>query len=117
MINLKACSKDGVVATTASSTTGFYSFSGLLPGCYYMVFSLPANFSATLTQVGTDDTIDSDIDATGTTAQYTLVAGQQLLTIAAGFRSSLEPASKRRTGMGTSFLAERALAQTQSKYT
>jgi len=83
-VTLKAC--DGtVVATTLSSVTGNYSFDNLVPGCYYVVFGVPPTMSATKQDVGTDDTIDSDININGQTAPINLVAGSPVANVAAGF--------------------------------
>ena len=46
--------------TTTTNAAGAYSFPGLTPGDYYLVFTTPAGFSFSPQDVGADDTIDSD---------------------------------------------------------
>ena len=73
--------------TTASSGTGVgcYSFTGLTPGVPYSVsFTTPAGFSATTPLSGTDKAIDSN-PVGGITAPVTLTAGENNITIDAGY--------------------------------
>ena len=63
--------------TTTTNAAGAYSFTGLTPGDYYLVFATPAGFSFSPQDVGADDTIDSDANTTtGRTANYTLTSGE-----------------------------------------
>jgi hypothetical protein len=71
------------VATTATNGAGFYLFSNLTPGCYYVQFATPAGHTATLPNVG-NDAADSD-SVGGTTGNYTLAGGETNLTVDAGF--------------------------------
>ncbi len=79
----------GILATTSSSGSGLYSFTGLPPGGDYVVcFTAPAGASFTLTDQGTDDALDSDATGTGNTrcsSTVALTAGEENLTIDAGF--------------------------------
>jgi uncharacterized repeat protein (TIGR01451 family) len=71
-------SVNAVVATTTTSGTGAYAFSGLSAGTYRVRFDLttvPAGFVPTIPTVGPDEQ-DSDADASGQTRQITLTSGQ-----------------------------------------
>ncbi len=61
---------DNKLAETTTGTAGKYEFNGLVNGDYKVTFSnLPADYQATKTDVGSDDTVDSDgLTATGTIA-------------------------------------------------
>ncbi len=79
-----------VGAPTTTDATGFYQFTDLAPGDYYVVFSgLPAGFVFTQQDVGGDDTVDSDADPTagptfGRAATTTLDSGEDDPTWDAG---------------------------------
>jgi Cna protein B-type domain. len=69
---------DGTAVGSVTTTGGgSYSFSGLLPGEYYLEFSnLPAGYVFTFADTGSDAS-DSDANrTTGRTATFTLVSGQ-----------------------------------------
>ena len=88
-VTVTLISNGTVVATTttASSGTGIgcYSFTGLTPGVPYSVsFTTPVGFSATTPLSGTDKSVDSD-PVNGITAPVTLTAGENNITIDAGF--------------------------------
>ena len=75
---------DTIAASTVTSGGGAYSFS-LMPGTYYLVFTKPAGYEATLADQGNDSS-DSDADVTsGRTANVTLTGGQSNLTLDAGY--------------------------------
>gem|GEM_PF-1257973 len=76
-----------VVNTTTTNASGVYSFTGLVPNVAYVVsFTAPAGFTATLADQGGDDVADSDVNPlTGQTGSYTLAAGENNLTVDAGF--------------------------------
>jgi len=79
------------VDTTTTDANGFYSFTGLTPGDYYVEFVLPSGYAFSPQDVGTDDTVDSDADSTtGLTVVTTLDFGESDLTWDAGM---YEPAS------------------------
>ncbi|MDH3648574.1 MAG: carboxypeptidase regulatory-like domain-containing protein [Saprospiraceae bacterium] len=73
---------DGNGSQVGSSMTtdnnGAYSFTGLTPGDYYVVFSgIPSGAEFTQQNTGFDDTVDSDVDpSTGRTATTTLLSGE-----------------------------------------
>ncbi|MCC6726955.1 MAG: gliding motility-associated C-terminal domain-containing protein, partial [Saprospiraceae bacterium] len=79
---------DNHLDTDISNADGFYSFSSILPGTYYLVLdanSFPFNYLPTLQNAG-NDISDSDMDATGTTEPFSLVAGQSVQTLDFGLK-------------------------------
>jgi LPXTG-site transpeptidase (sortase) family protein len=71
--------------TTTTNAAGIYGFTGLVPGDYYVVFTLPAGYTFSPMDAGVDDTLDSDANtATGRTGNYTLLATDPDLTVDAG---------------------------------
>ena len=81
---------DGVMLQeTSSASDGSYVFNGLAEGLYYVTFDLPGgNFQFTERKVGDDDSVDSDVDETGTTAIISVVAGVDFIDIDAGIHVS-----------------------------
>jgi YD repeat-containing protein len=74
-----------VLATTTTDASGAYSFTNLPPDTYQVGFTLPVGYDFTGTNLGGDDTLDSDADPiTGLTQQVTLVAGENNPTLDAG---------------------------------
>jgi protocatechuate 3,4-dioxygenase beta subunit len=74
--------------TTTTSSTGYYSFTGLVPGSYKLEYVKPlAGFDFTLQDVGAgvNEAIDSDVDATGKTGVITLTSGLNINNQDAGF--------------------------------
>lgn len=63
------------VASKVTDATGEYLFTGVRPGTYYIVVVIPDGFVASPKDQGSDDELDSDIDATGKTATFTLLPG------------------------------------------
>jgi hypothetical protein len=79
--------KTAAGATVSTATTpagGAYSFTNLLPGSYKIAVSGVTGYVPTLQNTGADAT-DSDIDDTGETAAFTLVSGQALVNVDAGY--------------------------------
>ena len=71
--------------TTTTSAAGAYSFTGLTPGDYYLVFTTPAGYNFSPLDVGGDDTVDSDANTTtGRTVNYTLTSGETETSADAG---------------------------------
>ena len=79
-----------VVRTTTSSTDGSYSFTGLIPGAYFVEFVAPTGFHFTFRDVGGNDTIDSDANRfTGRTTLLTAsTSGQLINDVDAGIKAS-----------------------------
>ena len=70
-VTLQTCKTNITVATTTTDENGNYLFTNIASACYHVVFSgAPAGFVATRELVGTDDTINSDIDANGVTGDF-----------------------------------------------
>ncbi|MCB2223596.1 MAG: carboxypeptidase regulatory-like domain-containing protein [Actinobacteria bacterium] len=70
---------DGTGAQVGSMVTGgdgAYAFTGLTPGTYHVEIDVPAGYVAPSRDRGSDDALDSDIDAGGTMAATTLVSGE-----------------------------------------
>lgn len=58
---------DAVIATVQSDENGEYEFTGIVPGTYYVAhdsISVATPFSSTIFNAGSDDTVDSDFQAT-----------------------------------------------------
>ncbi|WP_458094335.1 SdrD B-like domain-containing protein [Roseomonas sp. WA12] len=74
-----------VVATTATTASGTYAFTGVAPGTYRVQFIAPDGTVLTAQNRGGSDAIDSDADpSTGLTAPITVISGQTVGTISAG---------------------------------
>jgi uncharacterized repeat protein (TIGR01451 family) len=81
-------SNDTVAATAVTDSNGAYTFGGLLPGTYYVVFDRPVGYNSSPSDTGADAS-DSDADMlTGRTPNLTLTGGQSNLTLDAGFYQS-----------------------------
>jgi SdrD B-like domain len=74
-----------VLATTTTDAGGQYEFTNVAPGSYRLRYTVPAGLQTTPSNVGSDDTVDSDINAGGETEVFALVAGQTDVTLDAGF--------------------------------
>ncbi|WP_333600546.1 SdrD B-like domain-containing protein, partial [Flavobacterium sp.] len=72
-----------LVATTTANASGIYTFSNVVPGSYYVNFATPSGYLQSPTGAGTTAT-DSDANASGNSATFTLVSGQSNPTIDAG---------------------------------
>jgi hypothetical protein len=82
-VELYTC--DGTfVAATVTDANGYYLFSSLTPGSYYVKFVTPGGYIITPANVG-DDAFDSDIDGNGATTCTELSSGETDLTVDAGF--------------------------------
>ncbi|MCP4705704.1 MAG: hypothetical protein GY865_13985 [candidate division Zixibacteria bacterium] len=82
-VNLYNCQGE-FMATTTTDENGFYLFTDLMPGDYYVEFEKPAGFEFTMQDIG-DDAMDSDADLnTGITICTTLGAGESNKTLDAG---------------------------------
>ncbi len=77
-------------ATTTSSVSGAYAFTNVLPGIYTVAFAPPLGYLFTTSNVGGDDTRDSDpLAGTNRTAAYTLTPRETNDTVDAGFYRAL----------------------------
>ncbi len=91
------CSPSGVVGSdddysygqAVTNADGNYGFDLLLSDLdYYLVFRSPTGYTFTSANVGSDDTTDSDADANGVTALFTLAAGEANNDLDAGLVGS-----------------------------
>ena len=84
-VKLLNAADDSVIATTLTDGGGNYLFKNLNPGSYKVQFVLPAGYFFSPKDADGNDAVDSDADTlTGTTTVYTLVAGENNLTVDAG---------------------------------
>jgi hypothetical protein len=74
---------DTLLAEDVTDAGGVYGFQALDPGTYYVKFTVPTNYSVSPKDVGNNAT-DSDIDATGRTANIVLPVFTADLTWDAG---------------------------------
>lgn len=80
-----------LVQTTTTDAFGYYYFSGLSAGAYYVKFTLPAGYAYVTGKTGGDDNVDSDVNGangTGTTATFNLLDNQIHLYYDAGIKST-----------------------------
>lgn len=90
-VQLYDCSNN-LIATDFTDANGLFEFLNLQAGGYtvrVISSTLPANTDFTLQNIGGDDTIDSDVNATGFTACITLDAGEVDYTNDAGYVTEL----------------------------
>ena len=75
-----------IIARDTTDENGFYSFMGLQPGTYSVLFIVPPGGERTFFNVG-DDATDNDADPAmgGMTQTYTLAPGEFNMTVDAGF--------------------------------
>ncbi|MBU1692987.1 MAG: DUF11 domain-containing protein, partial [Verrucomicrobia bacterium] len=65
-----------LLATTTNDASGYYSFTNLPPGNYFVEFAIPTQYVFTLVNQGGDDAVDSDADpVTGRTEIFALGTG------------------------------------------
>lgn len=72
-----------MVAATTTDAVGAYQFEEVYPGDYSLEFSLE-NTLLTVQDFGSDDSLDSDADQDGLTANFTLAPGEHLTSLDAG---------------------------------
>lgn len=82
-VELRDCAGN-LLGSMLTDANGNYLFDGLMPGDYKVNFVKPEGYTFTLQDIGANDAVDSDADATGATACTTLDAGETDLTIDAG---------------------------------
>ena len=107
---------DASLDVAITDATGHYSFGQLSPGNYYLVFRLPVGYTFTAQDQGTDDTADSDAQASsGRTGLFTLTAGQDdpsrdagLIGTGSGFGFALRLGDASAYNQGTSVTTDAA---------
>lgn len=84
-VYLYNCGGSIPIETTFTDANGYYLFSDLEPGDYFVEFIIPSDYAFTIVDQGGNDAFDSDADpATGRTICTSLVAGENDLTWDAG---------------------------------
>jgi serine-aspartate repeat-containing protein C/D/E len=88
-------SLDNEVDSTTTDTSGAYVFN-VRPGNYRVEFEQPEYYFITLQNQGSDDALDSDLDATtGRTALLTVESGEEIADVDGGFVYELATISGR----------------------
>ena len=83
-VNGTRISQDGVAVSTTTGSNGAYSFQNLRPGTYGVEVIKPNGYLFSAKDQGSDDAVDSDVDANGKTAAVTLASGQSSTNLDAG---------------------------------
>lgn len=86
-VSLYDAVQDTLIATTTTNSDGYYEFDSLFVNFDYVVeFGTPTGYTTTLQNIGTNDSIDSDMDpVTGRSATVTLSPDEFNQTLDAGF--------------------------------
>lgn len=84
-------SSNVLISSTTTSPTGYYNFTNVAPGDYYIDVTPPVSYTITLQDQGSDDGLDSDINGTGQTITTTLSSGENDLSWDGGLH--IPPAS------------------------
>lgn len=79
-----------LIATTNTDDDGYYSFTSVVPGSYYIVVVAPTGYTFTAQNVGSDPAIDSNVNSSGQSGTFTVSLGQVNTTIDAGMVSTYE---------------------------
>ena len=99
-ISLKGAGVDGlfgtaddIAATTTTNANGNYEFTNLNPGKYQVTVAGVTGYTFTTTHAGTNDAVDSDVDANGVSPVITLGSNEHNLTVDAGLKAPTQTAS------------------------
>jgi hypothetical protein len=91
-VNLYAANGTTLLGTTKTDAFGNYIFTNLDAGTYVVEFVKPSGYTSSPKDAGTDDTKDSDADATtGKTVGVVLAAGDRNTTVDAGMYVTTPP--------------------------
>lgn len=94
IVRLVNASTNTIIATTTTDAAGKYIFNDVPPGSYLIDFVTPAGYTTTTRLVTNpvSSATDSDVDpTTGRTGSFTLLAGQRILTVDAGYWVTTPP--------------------------
>jgi protocatechuate 3,4-dioxygenase beta subunit len=84
-VTVRLYSSSGIlIGETKTDASGKYTFNDLTPGEYYITFVSPSNYIFSPANKGLNTYQDSNPDAAGQTAGFTLVSRSQNMTIDAG---------------------------------
>ncbi|MCB1744011.1 MAG: carboxypeptidase regulatory-like domain-containing protein, partial [Gammaproteobacteria bacterium] len=99
-VEVKLIDGDGnVVATTTTDADGRYTFDDVTAGDYQVMFGNdPTGKVFTFQDVGDDERIDSDVDATGMTGVISVAAGQDVTDVDAGVKEPKDPGTASLSG-------------------
>ena len=101
-VTLRNCDNNDTIGTVTDAG-GFYSFPNVPAGTYQICVEIPGGFAATLEDEGTNDGIDSDINAEGCTGCRTYECDKPDLTRDIGLcEKKGQPTGCRFTGGGNS---------------
>jgi uncharacterized repeat protein (TIGR01451 family) len=78
------------VDSTSTDADGYYTFTDVVSGSYYVVFTGPAGYVFSLRDQGGDDSVDSDADASGQTGIFTVTSGETKDDVDAGLRRQVD---------------------------
>ena len=93
-VDLLNATGTSVIAVTTTNASGFYQFTGLLPGTYEVQFVAPTGDGFTTEGVGSNAAINSSANqTTGLTAPVTLTAGETDNNVDAGLVALPPPAT------------------------
>lgn len=89
---LSSCTGSAILASTNTNSSGNYSFPNLAAGQYRLQVNLPAGYSFSLQNQGTDDASDSDVNPASSLSDcITLETGQRDNRWDVGLKSSAGP--------------------------
>lgn len=80
---------------TTTDTKGSYCFPEIITGFYYLQVLTPTGYLFSPMDVGTNDALDSDVDATGKTPVFIITINTSNLRWDAGLYSATEPSRQR----------------------
>jgi protocatechuate 3,4-dioxygenase beta subunit len=83
-VTVSLLNPNGTTTTTTTDANGNYNFTNLAPGSYNVTFTTPAGLTASPSNQGANDAVDSD-PIGGTVTGVVLTAGQVNNTVDAGF--------------------------------
>ena len=84
-ISIYDANTDSQISGQGSTGLAPFTFSNMSAGDYYLVFSnIPPSASFSPQNAGVDDTVDSDVDASGRTNNFHLNDGESLKNLSAG---------------------------------
>jgi serine-aspartate repeat-containing protein C/D/E len=84
-ISLYDANSDTQIGGQGSTGAGPFTFSNLSAGDYYLIFSnIPPGAAFSPSNAGADDTVDSDVDASGRTGSFHLSDSESVTNLSAG---------------------------------